>query len=650
MGGRIGQFARAVAGARDQRPVADNRRADRRFATQLGRPRLGEGEAQRIAAWLWGGVADPARRARRARPKAAAARFSFCGSMRSGLGQASHDGNAGAGVGDEAGMNEETKAEVSPVRPGQRIAKVMARAGVCSRRDAEAWIAEGRVSVNGAVLSSPAFNVSEADDVRVDGKRLGAAERTRLFLFHKPRGFVTTARDPEGRPTVFEALPPGLPRVVAIGRLDINTEGLLLLTNDGGLARVLELPSTGWLRRYRVRAHGVIDQAALDALSGGIGIDGVDYLGIEAKLDREQGSNVWITLGLREEKNREIKKVLEHLGLAVNRLIRVSFGPFELGDLAVGEAAEVRTRVLRDQLGAKLAREAQADFDAPLAARDAPPPKEPMADERTARSTAPGRDRSGAISPCETGSKDAARGAGDDSTRTPRRAPRRRCGRCPSAGASMSRACGRRSPPTRRRRASASSAARPTTARGGQPRSNAFHQPERKRGGAPPPKPASHAEHGRGRRQTRRERARGFCPRVRLRLPSMGVPGPLLLRAYRCITYNARGYPPSDVPEDADLYGWEFSVNDIAAVMQGLAIERAHVVGLSMGAYAALQFGLRFPEKADAIVAAGVGSGSPPSARSAWQEQSRALAQGFIERGMAAMAQEMAHNPQTVSS
>jgi 23S rRNA pseudouridine2605 synthase len=294
---------------------------------------------------------------------------------------------------NEANMSDETKAEASQVREGQRIAKVMARAGICSRRDAEAWIAEGRVSVNGEVLSSPAFNVSDADDVRVDGERLGAAERTRLFLFHKPRGFVTTARDPEGRPTVFGALPPGLPRVVAVGRLDINTEGLLLLTNDGGLARVLELPSTGWLRRYRVRAHGNIDQAALDALSGGITIDGVDYLGIEAKLDREQGSNVWITLGLREGKNREIKKVLEHLGLAVNRLIRVSFGPFELGDLAEGEAAEVRTRVLRDQLGVKLAKEAQADFDAPLIARDAPTPTEPSADERSARraSAAPGR-------------------------------------------------------------------------------------------------------------------------------------------------------------------------------------------------------------------------------------------------------------------
>ncbi len=310
-------------------------------------------------------------------------------------------------------MSDETKHEVSPVRAGQRIAKVMARAGVCSRRDAEAWIAEGRVSVNGEVLLSPAFNVSEADDVRVDGKRLGAAERTRLFLFHKPRGLVTTARDPEGRPTVFDALPPGLPRVVAVGRLDINTEGLLLLTNDGGLARVLELPSTGWLRRYRVRAHGNIDRAALDALSSGITIDGVAYLGIEARLDREQGSNVWITLGLREGKNREIKKVLEHLGLAVNRLIRISFGPFELGDLAEGEAAEVRTRVLRDQLGVKLAREAQANFDAPLIARDAPTPTEPSADERGARRAGAARERSGDSKP----DRNTQRGRGEERER-----------------------------------------------------------------------------------------------------------------------------------------------------------------------------------------------------------------------------------------
>ena len=290
-------------------------------------------------------------------------------------------------------MSNETQAGSSEVRAGQRIAKVMARAGVCSRRDAEAWVAEGRVAVNGEVLKSPAFNVSETDDVRVDGKKLAAPERTRLFLFHKPRGLVTTARDPEGRQTVFAVLPPDLPRLVAIGRLDINTEGLLLLTNDGGLARVLELPSTGWLRRYRVRAHGIIEQAALDRLSEGVTIDGIAYLGIEAKLDREQGANAWLTLGLREGKNREIKKILEHLGLAVNRLIRVSFGPFELGDLPEGEVVEVRTRVLRDQLGVKLAKEANVDFDTPQIVAIESPPERKEGERPRIRSGAPRENR-----------------------------------------------------------------------------------------------------------------------------------------------------------------------------------------------------------------------------------------------------------------
>ena len=280
-------------------------------------------------------------------------------------------------------MSDETQPGASEVRAGQRIAKVIARAGVCSRRDAEAWIAAGRVTVNGKALASPAFNVTEDDDVRVDGKPLAAPERTRLFLFHKPRGLVTTARDPEGRRTVFSALPPNLPRVVAVGRLDINTEGLLLLTNDGGLARVLELPSTGWLRRYRVRAHGSIDQTALDRLAEGVSIDGVDYEGVEAKLDREQGANAWLTLGLREGKNREIKKILEHLGLAVNRLIRISFGSFELGDLPEGEVMEVRTRVLREQLGVKLAKEANVNFDAPVIVREQTPPERKPARTRS---------------------------------------------------------------------------------------------------------------------------------------------------------------------------------------------------------------------------------------------------------------------------
>ena len=302
------------------------------------------------------------------------------------------------------------------VRQGQRIAKAMARAGLCSRRDAEAWIAAGRVAVNGKTLDSPATNVTEADDVRVDGKPLAAPERTRLFLFHKPRGLVTTARDPEGRPTIFDALPLDLPRLMAVGRLDINSEGLLLLTNDGGLARVLELPATGWLRRYRVRAHGRIDQAKLDALRDGVTVDGIDYAGIEARLDREQGSNAWIAMGLREGKNREIKKVLEHLGLAVNRLIRVSFGPFELGDLAEGEVAEAPTRVLRDQLGAKLAREAGVDFDAPVLER-AKPAAEPR-EERRGRREGPSRERTG----LERG-HDEERARRFEKEATPRRAP-----------------------------------------------------------------------------------------------------------------------------------------------------------------------------------------------------------------------------------
>ncbi len=203
---------------------------------------------------------------------------------------------------------------------GERIAKVMARAGLCSRRDAEAWILEGRVSVNGEKLASAARNVTDGDRVTVDGRPLATRERTRLFLFHKPRGLVTTDRDPEGRPTVFDYIAekfPALPRLMSVGRLDINTEGLLLLTNDGGLARVLELPSTGWMRRYRARANGKTDQAQLDTLSKGVTIEGVDYAGVDARLDRVQGANVWITLSLREGKNREVKRLLEHLMLAL---------------------------------------------------------------------------------------------------------------------------------------------------------------------------------------------------------------------------------------------------------------------------------------------------------------------------------------------
>jgi 23S rRNA pseudouridine2605 synthase len=247
----------------------------------------------------------------------------------------------------------------------ERVAKVIARAGLASRREAETWVAAGRVAVNGTTITSPALNVGAADRVSVDGKPLPTRERTRLFLYHKPRGLLTTHVDTRERPTIFGALPKDLPRVVSVGRLDLNTEGLLLLTNDGGLARVLELPSTGWLRRYRVRAHGSVTQDALDRLRAGITIDGVRYGAIEASLDRTQGSNVWLTFAIREGKNREVRNVLGALGLQVNRLIRVSYGPFQLGELRAGAVEEVKTRTLRDQLGERLIALAGADFSAP---------------------------------------------------------------------------------------------------------------------------------------------------------------------------------------------------------------------------------------------------------------------------------------------
>jgi 23S rRNA pseudouridine2605 synthase len=251
-------------------------------------------------------------------------------------------------------------------KSGERIAKVVARAGLASRRDAEEWITQGRVTVNGRVINSPALDVTANDVIAVDGKPLPPRERTRLFMFHKPRGLMTTHADPEGRPTVFDNLPEGLPRLISIGRLDFNTEGLLLLTNDGGLARALELPDTGWLRRYRVRAHGEVTQAQLDELKKGVEVDGVKYGSIDATLERDQGANVWLVFAIREGKNREVRNVMAHLGLEVNRLIRVSYGPFQLGELVEGQVEEVKTRVLREQLGEKIASLAGADFNRPM--------------------------------------------------------------------------------------------------------------------------------------------------------------------------------------------------------------------------------------------------------------------------------------------
>jgi len=240
---------------------------------------------------------------------------------------------------------------MSETPAGERIAKTMARAGLCSRREAEVWIIEGRVKVNGVKLSSPARNVTEADKITVDGKPLPEKEKTRLWRYHKPRGLLTAAKDPQGRPTVFQNLPPELPRVVSVGRLDLNSEGLLLLTNDGEVARKLELPATGWVRRYRVRVNGHVELANLAELRKGVTVDGIRYGSVQASLDRQQGDNAWLSMSLTEGKNREIRKLCSHFGWGVSRLIRISYGPFQLGNLDKGQVEEVKGKVLKEQLG-----------------------------------------------------------------------------------------------------------------------------------------------------------------------------------------------------------------------------------------------------------------------------------------------------------
>lgn len=330
--------------------------------------------AARTAARRHGGKADAAfERPARGRPPERAARLAekragakpLRGPDRGPAAGGKDEVRGGPGRSDKQrpprprGHRPEAEPELATGTPSgpMRIAKAMARAGLCSRRDAERWIADGRVRVNGRVIVSPALDVGPDDRVLVDEQPLPGAAPPLLWRYHKPKGLVTTHRDPEGRPTVFEKMPPEIGRVISVGRLDVSSEGLLLMTNDGALARHMELPATGWLRRYRVRAHGRITAAALDKLKEGIEVEGVQYGPIEATLDKEQGANVWLTLGLREGKNREVRKILGALGLDVNRLIRISYGPFQLQDLLPGQVEQVKRRVLMDQLGPQLQRQ-----------------------------------------------------------------------------------------------------------------------------------------------------------------------------------------------------------------------------------------------------------------------------------------------------
>lgn len=274
-----------------------------------------------------------------------------------------------------------SKPEAEAAPPGERIAKVLSRAGVASRREAERMIELGQVAVNGKTIDSPALNVTRADRITVDGRPVAAAEPARLWLYYKPEGLVTSASDEKGRPTVFEQLPPDLPRVMSVGRLDLNSEGLLLLTNDGELKRRLELPSTGWLRKYRVRINGNPTDPDLEPLRQGITVEGERFQPMSVSLDRIQGANAWLTIGLREGRNREIRRALAAIDLTVNRLIRVSYGPFRLGDLGPGEVEEIKPKVLRDQLGL----DPQADApDVPTRSPKATAPTKPVAKPRPA--------------------------------------------------------------------------------------------------------------------------------------------------------------------------------------------------------------------------------------------------------------------------
>ncbi len=275
----------------------------------------------------------------------------------------------------------------SPTPKGDRIAKVLSRAGIASRREAERMIEAGRVAVNGTIIDSPALNITEADSITVDGKPVSEPEPERLWLYYKPIGLVTSNSDEKGRNTVFDALPEDMPRVMSVGRLDINSEGLLLLTNDGGIKRKLELPSTGWLRRYRVRVNGRPTEDTLAPLRRGVTVDGEKFQAMQVTLDRQQGANAWLTVGLREGKNREIRRAMEEIGLSVNRLIRISYGPFQLGELKPGAVEEVRRKTLRDQLGL------DADKDISGTAKKKPQVKRPAQKLASKRRPAPPRKR-----------------------------------------------------------------------------------------------------------------------------------------------------------------------------------------------------------------------------------------------------------------
>ena len=254
---------------------------------------------------------------------------------------------------------------------GDRLAKVIARAGLCSRRDAERWIEAGRVSLNGAIHETPAYAVKDGDVILVDGKALPQILVPRLWRYYKPRGLVVSRRDEKGRETIFDALPSDLPRLISVGRLDLDSEGLILLTNSGDLARYLELPSTGWTRKYRVRVRGRVDAGLLSGLQQGVEIDGIHYRGILAQIDHQAASNAWLTIALKEGKNREIRKVMDHLGYSVSRLIRTGYGPFHLNKLEVGLVEEIKTDILHDQLGLPRPKKSEAQKPKPKGNSDA---------------------------------------------------------------------------------------------------------------------------------------------------------------------------------------------------------------------------------------------------------------------------------------